>query len=399
MFIRLPGTGANAAATMAAIGKSLATIEFMPDGRIITANENFCRVMGYSLEEIKGKHHSMFVESEYASGAEYRNFWDKLSRGEFDAREYKRIAKGGREVWIQASYNPVVGLGGKVSKVVKVATDITASKVANAEVVGKLDAISRVQAIIEFTTDGKIITANENFLNTLGYRLDEIKGQHHRMFVEPAYAQSRQYHEFWAKLNRGEFIAEEFKRVGKGGKEVWIQASYNPIFDLNRNVVKVVKFAVDIGDRVRAVREIGEGLHQLAGGNLEWRLPHPFSAQFEKLRADYNSALEALEDAMLQVQANVLGIRGGTHEIRTASDQMAQRTEQQAANLEETAAAVDFLLLCSNGCFGSPRRPCRRSSASPDTLKCTLAARIRTSTVRSQSSSSTFSTLTQAHKA
>ncbi len=248
--------GSDSQAILNALSRSLATIEFDPSGKILSANDNFCNALGYSLAEIKGQHHSMFVEPDYARSHDYKEFWAKLNRGEFDAREYKRIGKGGREVWIQASYNPVVNAKGVVQKVVKVATVITEEKLRNAEFEGKLKAISRVQGIIEFTPGGEVITANENFLSVIGYRLDEIKSQHHRMFVESAYAQSADYQEFWRKLNNGEYVAAEFKRIGKGGKEVWIQASYNPIFDMNNKVAKIVKFATDVTERVRAVNEI-----------------------------------------------------------------------------------------------------------------------------------------------
>ena len=235
-------------ATLDAIGRSLAIIEFDPTGKILSANENFCKALGYQASEILGQHHSLFVEPEYGRSAEYREFWAKLGRGEFEAREYKRIGKGGRKVWIQASYNPVIDSRGKVLKVVKVASDITQIKLRNAEFERRLNAISLVQAVIEFTPAGEVITANELFLSVLGYKLEEVKGQHHRMFVEPAYLQSRDYQAFWEKLNRGEHIASSFKRLGKNGKEVWIQASYNPIFDLNGKVLKVIEFATDISD-------------------------------------------------------------------------------------------------------------------------------------------------------
>ena len=328
-------------AVLRALDQSLAIIEFDPNGTILTANENFCNALGYSLSEIKGQHHSMFVDPEYVRSPDYKAFWAKLGRGEFDARDYKRIDKGGRDVWIQASYNPVLDSKNRVLKVVKVATDITAEKLKNAEFAGKLDAISRVQGIIEFTPAGEVITANENFLNVLGYRLEEIKGQHHRLFVEPSYAQSAEYQEFWRKLNGGEYIAAEFKRIGKGGKEVWIQASYNPIFDFNNKVMKVIKFATDVTERVRAVNEIGAGLERLANNNLETRIEKAFNPEFEKLRFDFNSAVEKVRSALLHIADSTNAIHSGTQEIATAADDLSRRTEQQAASLEETAAALN----------------------------------------------------------
>ena len=341
MFGNRNGSGADAGAIIKALDASLAIIEFTPTGTIISANGNFRDVVGYSLGEIKGQHHSLFVEPEYARSAGYKAFWAKLGRGEFDAQEYKRLGKGGKEVWLQASYNPVRNARGQVVRVVKVATDITAEKLRNAESEGKLNAISRVQAIIEFTPSGEIITANENFLATLGYQLDEVVGRQHRMFVDPTEANSADYQAFWAKLNAGEYVAAEFRRVGKGGKDVWIQASYNPIFDPNNRVTKVVKFATDITERVRAVNEIADGLAQLADNNLEHRLERPFGAAFEKVRSDFNLSLERLQSAMSRVAQSSEAVQTGTQQISVASDDLSRRTEQQAASLEETAAALD----------------------------------------------------------
>ncbi|MFN5688770.1 PAS domain S-box protein, partial [Bradyrhizobium sp.] len=216
------------ASQLAAIDRSQAMIMFSLDGKIEYANENFLRTLGYSLDEIKGQHHSMFVDPVYRQSTDYRLFWDKLGRGEYDAGQYKRIGKGGREVWIQASYNPILDQSGKPFKVVKYATDITSEVIRNADFAGQIDAINKAQAVIQFTLDGKILDANDNFLNTLGYSLAEIKGQHHSIFVDVAYRSSTDYRMFWDKLARGEYEAGQYRRIGKGGREVWIQASYNP---------------------------------------------------------------------------------------------------------------------------------------------------------------------------
>ena len=174
---------------------------------------------------------------------EYRLFWEKLGRGEYDAGQYKRVGKGGKEVWIQASYNPILDASGKAFKVVKYATDITDQKMRSADFEGQLAAIGKAQAVITFSLDGRILSANDNFLKAMGYSLDEIKGQHHSIFVDSAYRSSAEYRSFWERLGRGEYDSGQYKRIAKGGKEVWIQASYNPIMDMNGRPFKVVKYA------------------------------------------------------------------------------------------------------------------------------------------------------------
>src|SRR3954471_11874449 len=234
------------AGKIAAIGRAQAVIEFNMDGTIVTANENFLGAVGYSLDEIKGKHHSMFVVAEDRDSAAYREFWARLNRGEYQAAEYKRLGKGRKEIWILASYNPILNEAGKPFKVVKFATDVTAQKLRAADNDGQIDAIAKSQAVIEFNMDGTVRTANRNFLDALGYSLPEIQGKHHSMFVEPNERNAPAYREFWDNLNRGQYQAGEYRRIAKGGREIWIQASYNPIFDLNGKPFKVVKYASDI---------------------------------------------------------------------------------------------------------------------------------------------------------
>jgi methyl-accepting chemotaxis protein len=295
-----------------AIGRSQAVIEFKLDGTIITANNNFLSVMGYGADEIVGRHHSMFVEPAYAGSAEYRAFWERLNRGEFVADKFCRIGKGGKEVWIQASYNPLVDRHGKPFKVVKFATDVTQADEQRLELEAKAAAIARSQAVIEFKLDGTIITANNNFLSVMGYTAEEIVGRHHSMFVEPAYAGSAEYRTFWERLNRGEFVADKFCRIGKGGREVWIQASYNPLVDRRGKPFKVVKFATDVTqvehdrrrmeeeraakaeDQARVVKAVTHSMSQLAEGDLTYRLNETFPPEYEKLRFDFNAAMNEL---------------------------------------------------------------------------------------------------------
>jgi len=248
-MFRLVGHGSEAAAQLAAFGRSQAIVEFDMDGTILGANDLFLSVMGYGLDEIKGRHHSIFVSPQYRDSAEYKNFWDGLRRGQSQVAEYPRLAKGGREIWLQACYNPVLDSAGRPQKVVKIATDITVRKLRAAEAMGKIAAMDRSQAMIEFALDGTILTANENFLTVMGYRLDEIQGRNHSIFVEPSYRDSADYRAFWEKLRQGDYQAAEYKRIGKGGREVWIQASYNPILDPSGRPLKVVKFATDVTAR------------------------------------------------------------------------------------------------------------------------------------------------------
>lgn len=463
-----------------AIMRSQAVIEFKPDGTILTANDNFLNVMGYSLGEIAGRHHSMFATPEFAASPEYRAIWDRLNRGESFADKMQRVGKGGKEVWIQASYNPIADKTGKIVKVIKFATDITAQeKFAEAaaykssafeasqtatimidrnfrvtyvnrattemmkthseafrklwpnfdpeKMVGSnidmfhknpshqrqmladvsrlphrtditvgdlkfalevgavfdakqryvgnvlywtdvtqvrlkdgiVQALDRSQAIIEFSIDGTVLTANANFCHTLGYSIDEIKGRHHSLFVAPEYARSPEYRAFWDKLRTGEYDKAKYLRIAKGGREIWIEASYNPIKDATGKVYKVVKVATDVtqieADRKAAEAEraaraqeqalvvsgLAEALGDLADGNLTSRISQPFPGEYEKLRSDFNEAMGKLQDAMKTIVVNAGSIHTGAGEISQASDDLSRRTEQQAASLEETAAALD----------------------------------------------------------
>ncbi|MEO1498695.1 MAG: PAS domain-containing methyl-accepting chemotaxis protein [Planctomycetota bacterium] len=238
-----------------AIDRSQAVIEFELDGTIITANENFCAAVGYTLDEIVGRHHRIFVDVDEATSAEYAEFWRRLATGVFDAGEYRRVTKAGDDLWIQASYNPVFDAEGRPVRVVKFAADITEQKLRAADAQGQLAAISKSQAVIEFTPDGTILAANDNFCAAVGYSLHEIQGQHHRIFCDAEYAESAEYREFWRTLGEGAFASGQYKRRGKDGKEIWIQASYNPIVDPRGRVMKVVKYAYDITQQVETKQQ------------------------------------------------------------------------------------------------------------------------------------------------
>lgn len=234
-----------------ALNKSQAVIEFEPDGTIVTANDNFLATVGYSLAEIQGKHHSLFVSDELRRSAEYEDFWRELGAGKFKSGEFKRITKDGSDVWINASYNPILDDNGKVVKVVKYATNINDVKLDQLQ----NESLAAFQAAIEFDLQGNILTANDNFLNAMGYELSEIQGKHHRIFMDPAEAAKPAYQEFWETLRGGDFQSGEFRRIKKDGEEIWIQATYNPITGLDGKPYKVVKHASDITSKIKSERE------------------------------------------------------------------------------------------------------------------------------------------------
>jgi len=301
-----------------AISKSQAVIEFNMDGIVRYANNNFLDLMGYKLDQIKGKHHSIFVEPSYGNSSEYREFWTRLNRGEFLSNEYKRIGYNGKEVWIQASYNPILDLSGKPFKVVKYATDITAQKLKTLDSESQLQAIGRSNAVIEFNMDGTIRYANDNFVKTLGYSAEsDIKGRHHRIFVKAEYANSREYREFWERLNRGEFFVGTFTRVGKNGNDVYIQASYNPILDLNGKPVKVVKYASDVTEVYTLIKTISQGSEVVAGSS--------------------NTLQKKVEE-----------MKRSTTEVATAIAQMSKGAQDQAQRTDESSKLINHVMTSAN---------------------------------------------------
>ena len=297
--------------------------------------------MGYSVEEIRGQHHRLFVDSSYAKSSEYVAFWDQLAMGKFRAGEFRRLGKGGRNVWIMASYNPVRDRSGKVVKVVKIASDITAQKTQMEDLNGQLAAISKSQAVIEFDLTGTILNANANFCQALGYQLEEIRGRHHSMFVDDRYAASQEYRDFWRKLSAGQFDAGEYLRVGRGGKQIWIQASYNPIFDPFGTPYKVVKYATDVTARKAAVSVIGEQLRKLAEGDLTCAITQNLPGELDDIRSTFNDTVGKFEHIVRRLRDSSSGLKIATQEILHGANDLSDRTIKQAASIEQTSAAME----------------------------------------------------------
>lgn len=326
-----------------AISKAQAVIEFDTSGMVQWANDNFLEVTGYTLDEIKGQHHKIFVDKPTRGSDEYAQFWSELANGKFFAGEFKRVSKSGEDIWIQASYNPILDVNGNVFKVVKYATDITAEKRKNAYFAGQLDAIGKSQAVIEFDMDGTILDANDNFLNVTGYTLAEIKGKHHSMFVDTETRNSHEYRAFWEQLNHGVYSSGEYRRFGKNGKEVWIQASYNPIMDQNGRPFRVVKYASDVTARTTAIYDIKHIMAQLTAGDLTCELDHEFEGEFKVLGESINSFIGDLRNTIYQINSAVETINSASAEIATGNIDLSSRTEQQASSLEETASSMEEL--------------------------------------------------------
>lgn len=258
-----PQEAARTAALLAALEPVQAVIEFDLEGRVLRANSLFLDLMSYSANEVLGQHHRMFCPPEVTASDAFRALWEGLRAGQVREDVFLRVTKAGRPVWLQASYNPILDVTGKPYKVVKFAVDITHDMTSAAETKGKIDAISLSQTVIEFDMEGNVQTANPNFLRTMGYTLAQIRGKHHSMFCEPGLVQSQAYRDFWADLGEGKFQSARYRRIGKHGAEVWIQATYNPILDVDGRPYKVVKYAIDITAQVQRERAVAQKVQDI----------------------------------------------------------------------------------------------------------------------------------------
>jgi methyl-accepting chemotaxis protein len=343
-------------ATFEAVSRSQAVIEFELDGTIVDANGNFLAALGYTLDEIVGRHHRMFCQDTYTKSPEYAQFWGRLAAGEFFSAMYRRVRKDGSTIWIQASYNPVFDKSGKPVKIVKFASDITEQYLRDRYSEAQIAAISKAQAVIAFDVEGNVLEANDNFLRTLGYRMDEIRGRHHRMFCDPTYTSSREYTEFWENLRLGQYCAGEFRRKGSKGTDIWIIASYNPIFDVDGKVTRVVKYATDITKEKELynnlVDNFGKACLNLSASAEQLMRS---ASQVSSSSSSSNGQAVQVAAACEEVYRSVQGVSTATEEmnatvkeIASSANQTSSLSNQAKENAKQANEAVATLGLASD---------------------------------------------------
>ncbi len=347
-------------AIRSAVNTGWAMIEFLPDGTIVDANENFVAAMEYSsVDEIAGNHHRIFCEPDYARSMEYQNFWRDLASGKVNSGEFKRFSRNGNEVWINASYTPVVNENGEVVRVIKIASDISQMVNLRNQAGAIKAAVDTGWAYIEFKPDGTILDANNNFLKTLGYsHKDEIVGSHHRMFCESDYASSEEYRQHWNDLALGQMKSGEFKRITRDRKEIWINASYTPIKDENGEVYKVIKIAADITKIKAPILQVKQVLQDIADGNLSNNVHIEAEGYVQEMADAVTTAVSNLNNLLSNIKelANLVAasseemttkseeMKGSTGEMSSAIQQMAEGAQDQAQQVDEISSLLNSVL-------------------------------------------------------
>jgi methyl-accepting chemotaxis protein len=334
---------------VAAVSRHVPVIEFDMHGNVLTANQHYCNASGYSLAELRGKHHSLFVDAAERDSPQYREFWQRLRRGETQSAQYKRVGKDGRPVWVQATYYSILNRRGRPFKVVKHTVNVTERMLRQLDGEGQLAAISKAQSVIEFDLDGSIRTANNNFHDMMGYLPEELRGQNQRMLLDPADRDSAEYRAFWARLARGQYESGQYKRIAKGGRTVWIQASYNPILDAEGKPFKIVEYATDITEQLNvsaqlreAVRETQAVVTAAAQGDLTRRITvQGKSGEVLALSQGVNSLIDVAMTLVQRIKTASSEVLSAAEEISSGNVNLSQRTDEQASSLEEAASSME----------------------------------------------------------
>ena len=309
---------------IAALERSMAVVEFDLTGKVLRANDNFLKTMGYREDELLSKSHQDFCSPNLTRSKEYSEFWAQLRSGKFVSGTFQRVTGRGQNIWLEASYNPVTDERGKVLKVVKYALDVTAKVSQEAETRSKLAALDRAMAVIEFDLSGNVLVANDNFLKVMGYGAGELKGKQHRLFCEPSLVNSAEYSDFWRRLNAGEFFSGQFKRLAKNGRVVWLEASYNPVYDADGKLYKIVKFASDISNRVEKFEADSRGASRA----------YHISAETEKVAEHGAEVIQQTAREMRQIADNI----GASARLVS---QLGERSEQITAIVNTIRGIAD----------------------------------------------------------
>lgn len=333
-------------AVMDAFKSVTAVIEFDPNGNILCANDNFLNAVGYTEQEIVGKHHSIFVSEEERKSSDYKNFWKQIAQGQAQSGTFLRIRKDGELIYINANYFPIKDENGKVTGAIKLANDVTAQILEEQKNKAELNALGKVLGRIEFELDGTIITANQNFLDIVGYPLEQIVGEHHRMFVKEDYRESQEYKDFWQQLGQGKVFSGRFERIGNGGGTAWLEGNYNPILGINGKPVRVVKYIRNISDLVRDEQLLSMTaniLDDMAEGDLTNNIDQECSGDWARLKNAVNTSNQSLSKSFVQLRGQAHEIADSAQQVSQSNADLSDRIQRQAAAIEETSATMQEL--------------------------------------------------------